>query len=630
MTRAPSARSGWPLALAAAAAVALMVAALVWQPGPGPSDRARDFDTFSIRLDDPRMLRRAELAIVDRATPPGDEVRWQPVELPELWRAPERWRQGINGWYRFRLPGPAPDEPTSVYLWRFSMNAAVWFNGEPVGDGGRFDEPVARHWNRPLLLALPRALWRDDENVLMVRLRVYPGYGHLMPPALGPTALLRPDHDRRHFVQITLGEVAAGMTLLALFTAVVLWAVDRRDPAPPYFIVFCLAWLVYAANTFVREIPIPARAWWWLVHSAVDSSYVALVLFYLRLVGERRAGMERLLYAGLAGTTLFYAVVDLPTFARWNPVLHAGMSLGTLWLMLWMVRRLRAQPSPETLMYTLMLAVTIASGVYDQLLNALLLPELWRQRFYIAHLVVPLVFLAFVAHLALRVVRGVRSVRAANESLEVRVQAASREVAEVYERERVLLAERSATRERERIYRDLHDNLGARLLSLVYSAGDERQAGMARQALSEMRQIIAASQVEGGLLGDLAAEWRLEAELRAEDRRMRLDWSVQGDARLTGRQRYQLECIVRELVSNALEHSGGDEVRVQWRADGARLQLNVRDNGSGLPEVPRPGAGLQGVRQRAADLGGTARWDPASPTGVDCRVDIPLGAMEVP
>jgi signal transduction histidine kinase len=306
------------------------------------------------------------------------------------------------------------------------------------------------------------------------------------------------------------------------------------------------------------------------------------------------------------------------------------MSLGTLWLLVWMARRLRAQPSVETLMYALMLVVTLASGVYDQLLNALLLPELWRQRFYIAHLVVPLVFLAFVAQLALRVVRSVRSVRAANESLEARVAAASREVAEAYERERVLLAERSATRERERIYRDLHDNLGARLLSLVYSARDERQAGMAREALGEMRQIIAASQVEGGLLGDLAAEWRLEAELRAEDRRMLLDWTVQGEARLAGRQRYQLECIVRELVSNALEHSGGSEVQVTWRVEGTWLQLGVRDDGRGLPGGPRPGTGLQGVRQRAADLGGTAHWAPATPRGVDCRVEIPLDEEALP
>jgi len=626
MTLATQRQSALPIGLGIGLVVALLLAAVVWPLRPALPRAAQALDTFSLRLDDPRILRSADLAIVDSATPPGDDARWQPVQLPELWRAPERWQQGINGWYRFRIAGPAPAEPTSIYLWRFSMNAGVWFNGEFIGDGGSFDEPVARNWNRPLLFSVPKSLWRDGENVLMVRLRVYPGFGHMTPPALGPTALLKPDFEQRHFVQITLSEVATGMTLLALLTALVLWAIERSDPAHPYFIAFCLAWLVYATNTFVRELPVPARAWWWLVHSAVDLSYVALVLFYLRLHGQRRPRVERTLWAALLVTTSFYAFSSLPQLARWNPLLHGLMSLGTLWLLGWMLRRLIAQPTAEHFIYAAMLLVTLAGAIYDQLLNALLLPELWRQRFYVTHLVLPLVFVGFVAHLALRVVRGVQGVRAANESLEARVAAAGTQMAAAYDRERGLLAERSAGQERERIYRDLHDNLGARLLSLVYSARDERQAGLAREALAEMRGIIAASHVEGGALADLAAEWRLEAELRAEDTKLRVDWQVQGDAVLGARQRFQLECIVRELVSNALEHSGGDQLVVQWQVQDQRLQLNVSDNGHGLAAGRADGTGLQGVRARVADLGGTAMWTPVAPQGLRCRVDIPLSA----
>ena len=66
----------------------------------------------------------------------------------------------MAGWYRFALPAGVPSVPQAAYLWRFSMNGAVWFNGEELGRVGRFDEPVARHWNRPLLVELPRGLWR--------------------------------------------------------------------------------------------------------------------------------------------------------------------------------------------------------------------------------------------------------------------------------------------------------------------------------------------------------------------------------------------------------------------------------------------------------------------------------------
>jgi signal transduction histidine kinase len=97
------------------------------------------------------------------------------------------------------------------------------------------------------------------------------------------------------------------------------------------------------------------------------------------------------------------------------------------------------------------------------------------------------------------------------------------QIESAYRREAALLAERSAAEERERIYRDLHDNLGARLLGLVHTAHDPQQAERAREALAEMRTLIATSRAEGGRLADLAAEWQLEAELRAEDARCRLD-----------------------------------------------------------------------------------------------------------
>ena len=57
-----------------------------------------------------------------------------------------------RGWYRLELPASGSKrERFSVYLARVNMNAAVYFNGDFVGDGGSFREPIARNWNRPLL-----------------------------------------------------------------------------------------------------------------------------------------------------------------------------------------------------------------------------------------------------------------------------------------------------------------------------------------------------------------------------------------------------------------------------------------------------------------------------------------------
>ncbi len=581
----PGGLMAWP---AAVLALLWLLAACGTRTEPG----------FAITRDDPHVVWRAELAIVDSERPPPDAAAWQLVELPDTWRRTERWKSGAEGWYRIRLAGPAPAEPTSVYLWRFSMNAAVWFNGTFLGDGGSFEEPVARSWNRPLLFALPAALWRNDgaPNLLHVRLHTYPGYGHLMPVAVGPTALLKPEHERRQFMQVTLSEVAAGVTLLALLTGAILWTVDRREAAMPWFAAFCLGWLVYGANNWVRDIPVPAKAWLWLVHSSADASFALAAGCFHRLLGMRRPRVEALLLGWTIVCALLYAAWSLPQLERWSAVTHGIASLGGLYLCVWLVRRWLERRTPERLVFALAFVAVFGAGLFDQLLNALLLPELWRSGFFLTHLVMPLMFLALIAMLALRAARGLR-------------------------------AERAAADERERIYRDLHDNLGARLLSLVYSARDERQATLARDALAEMRSLISSGPPQGGRLGELATDWRVECELRCEDAGVALRWQQQGDALLSAGQRLQLERILRELVSNALEHAQAKSIEVTLDAGAAALDATVADDGRGMDaDATHHGHGLRSVRERAQQVGGQVQWQPRAGGGTECSVHLPLAA----
>lgn len=616
---------------------------LLWRPGPALRCRAlcaaagawlallaagaAAAQGFEIAEGSPYLRFDAELAVLEGAVPPGPDARWEPVRLPDSWRGAARQAQGREGWYRFVLPGPAPAEPAAAYLWRYSMNAAVWFNGHRLGDGGSFDEPVARNWNRPLFVELPTAAWRSGDNELLVRLKVYPGFGHLMPVAIGPAALLRPDYERRYFAQVTLSQVAAGITLLALATGLILWSFDRRDAAPPLLVAFSLVWLIYGANTWLRDIPVSAHTWWWAVHSAADFGSALLLALFHRIAGVHRPWIEGAALGLAALFSVLYALADLPTLARLNPWTHAVMLSFALYLLAWLALQTSRRRSLELGVATLINAVIVAGQLHDNALNLVLLPELWRSRYYLLHLVMPLLFLGLIALLALRVARSVQAVRRANVSLETRVQAAGAQLAAGYERERVLLAERSAAAERERIYRDLHDNLGAKLLSLVHRASDARQAGLARDALAEMRRVIATSQLPGARLDDLATDWQLECELRCDAAGVALDWRVAGDAELTGRQRYQLDCMLRELVSNAIEHGRPHRLSVALDATPEALTLRVVDDGSGLAgDAAAAGRGIDGVRERTRELGGSAHWQAREGGGTQVVVELPMRA----
>ena len=88
--------------------------------------------------------------------------------------------------------------------------------------------------------------------------------------------------------------------------------------------------------------------------------------------------------------------------------------------------------------------------------------------------------------------------------------------------------EHGARQERRRIASDLHDDLGAQLLTIAQSsnhASRERIAGMARQALDEMRLSVRGLAGEPAGVGDVLADWRAESVTRLDAAGFQADWS---------------------------------------------------------------------------------------------------------
>ena len=83
--------------------------------------------------------------------------------------------------------------------------------------------------------------------------------------------------------------------------------------------------------------------------------------------------------------------------------------------------------------------------------------------------------------------------------------------------------------------------------------------------------------------------------------------------------------IVQEALTNVLRHAGAHRVLVVARADEAVLTLVVSDDGGGrAPETTGAGAGLRGMRERAAALGGTLTAGPADGGGWRVEATLPL------
>ena len=80
---------------------------------------------------------------------------------------------------------------------------------------------------------------------------------------------------------------------------------------------------------------------------------------------------------------------------------------------------------------------------------------------------------------------------------------------------------------------------------------------------------------------------------------------------------------VQESATNAVRHGAATRVEAEAAETGGRIDLTIRDNGTGIPPEHGTGLGLSGMRERVEALDGTFALDNAGP-GAIVRITIPV------
>jgi hypothetical protein len=135
-----------------------------------------------------------------------------------------------------------------------------------------------------------------------------------------------------------------------------------------------------------------------------------------------------------------------------------------------------------------------------------------------------------------------------------------------------LRVEQVTEKERKRIAADLHDDLGAKLLTIVHTSESERISALAREALEDMRLSVKGLIGKPMRLADALADWRAETVARLSQSKVEVDWLSpieETEHLLPSRGFVQTTRIVREAVSNIIKHSRATRCSVRCRiADG--------------------------------------------------------------
>jgi signal transduction histidine kinase len=185
--------------------------------------------------------------------------------------------------------------------------------------------------------------------------------------------------------------------------------------------------------------------------------------------------------------------------------------------------------------------------------------------------------------------------------------------------------ERGRREERLRIAQDLHDDIGARLLTLMYKAQSPEVEDYVRHTLQDLKTLTRGLAAPQHLLTHAIAEWKTDIGQRLTAAHIVLDWSfdLDRDVPLSVVQWSGLTRVLRELVSNTIYHAQATRLTMAAELRDGRLSLTVADDGVGSnPGAWSHGLGLGGVRKRVKLLGGHVAWRANQPRGIICEVTI--------
>lgn len=201
---------------------------------------------------------------------------------------------------------------------------------------------------------------------------------------------------------------------------------------------------------------------------------------------------------------------------------------------------------------------------------------------------------------------------------------------------------KSREEERRRLRRDLHDELGPQLASLKLNldvarnlvSRDPRAAeallvelrSQSQSAIADIRRLVfdlrPPALDELGLIGAIQEYTR---QIVSQDGlHIRLDHPKDLPP-LPAAVEVAAYRITLEALANFVRHSQGSNCQVAFTMTGNELQVEVRDDGLGLPKAVQPGVGLNSMRERAAELGGACVIEALPVKGTRVQAWLPLG-----
>jgi len=591
----------------------------------------------------------------------ADAVVTLPDQLPMAWR-----NQQVRLQYEIDVSACAGSLSAVISLYRVgapytirihdrgltSVMAHRWFGYAADSATGPAAGPqdVVHNGRIPALLALPQGA--DKAVITLLTLPYIPS--GLMQLAIGPTNGLLPVTGAHVDSVVGFTAAAAGVMLVLALFAGVWWLQRRHDLGFLWMTLACLFWSVRALAYFDATVHMPPL--WFEQFNPYNIFLTAITLCAATLDNERqrhhdapspartdwRVWPHRALWFAFISTTLVLALsiwLDRGAMlARaYAQIWAAGLSLATIaWLWTGRVRLTPLQRMATIGAYF----VLIGSALHDMALVTGHIDPSGPSYLFWGFTLVLVVYALISGDYIIRTLNRAENV---NLELEQRIHSKSTELEDSYLqlRKTEMAGALSSARlqERERLLRDMHDGLGAHLMTALRgverSALNRDQIAQSLQdGIDELRMMMDSADMGADLSAALAA-WRSRWDNRLGAAGVQLHWklddaldtiALDSDALL------QIMRILQEAATNVVKHSGAHHLQLQvtlaTEPGQTSLLIEFSDDGRGLPaDATQPHQrGLRNMDHRARQIGATLEISSGGDAGANpgCQIRFML------
>ncbi len=592
----------------------------------------------------PPTLGEAGDGVLDAATP------WQTVALPHQVplrsdMPPPTGRPDVR-WYRLPVPENMTQtlgERPGLYLprWNVRGTVGVYADGRLLWHtaGGR----QVNGFYTPL--------WIDVEwpasttHEIHVRIAALPGHGSTLSALwLGPPQNLALAWHARHLLQAGLiSGTRAAYWIVGVFVLIG-WYLQRPRPGRTQ--------LWFAALAFSAPVPFMVylmddRSLWlpeiFLVWGLFAGTLAMLVFLLLFLTHFLRFSMPRLLaahiaYCVLAGLAMSGYVAafgaDMPPqiLVRRLEYLLMPPALTFLWFSLYAAWR---QRSRMTLLFASVAVFQVPAVIHDVIVQAH-----WggADHVLLSPYGFPMSLLVYLYAVLRHYLSAIEQARHTRLSQELALQAQGAQLAESHARLMQAQQAQILVQERQRMMREMHDGIGASLLSTLHylrhgKATTSQAAQVIEECIDDLKLSIDSLEPAYGDLLQLLASLRYRLEPRLQQSGIAFHWQVADVpplAWLDAQSGMHVLRIFQEILTNILKHSGADSVTFsttpETRAGEDGICVEVCDNGRPFTPPVRLQTGRKGlgnVSSRVRLLGAHGEWQ-ALPDGNRFSLWLPL------